>query len=144
MAYTPIVTTVLKSPLATRSISCSICCSVDAGELRMAYVHGGVVGPDCGVGVVIVAVTGGGKREKRDGEGAIKDRYWSRTYLKGQKRSEQDLQDLSSLRTCSTESLVPSCATDAASSSRSARGSGSTKFKWKDSYRDFCKSSAIR
>jgi hypothetical protein len=33
----PIVTTALKSPLAIRSISLSICCSVDEGELRISY-----------------------------------------------------------------------------------------------------------
>jgi hypothetical protein len=37
------VATVLKSPLATRSISSSICCSVDEGELRMVYVEWGIV-----------------------------------------------------------------------------------------------------
>ena len=33
----PIVTTALKSPFAIRSISFSICGSVDEGELRMVY-----------------------------------------------------------------------------------------------------------
>ena len=39
---------------------------------------------------------------------------------------------------------MPSCATDAANSSRSARGNGSTKLRWNDSYNDFWRSSAIR
>jgi hypothetical protein len=37
--YQPIVATALNSPLATRSISASICCSVDEGEFKMVYVE---------------------------------------------------------------------------------------------------------
>jgi hypothetical protein len=80
------VATVLKSPLATRSISSSICCSVDEGELRMVYVEWGIaVGTGWDPEAVEVGRGGGGRREKRDGEGAMKDKYWSRTYLKRRK-----------------------------------------------------------
>lgn len=71
----PAVTTALNSSLDTRSISSSICCSVDDGEFRMVYVE---TGPDAvgGVGDVIDgAGTGGGKRENSDGDGAMKDKY---------------------------------------------------------------------
>ncbi len=67
----------LNIPLATRSISASICCSVEDGELRIAYVG-------CGIGgmadVEDAGGAGGGRREKSDGEGAIKERYWSMTW----------------------------------------------------------------
>ena len=72
----PVVATALNKPFAIRSISPSIWGSVDEGELRMAYVDKGVEGlgmpSDVGVG-------GGGRREKREGEGDIKDKYWSMT-----------------------------------------------------------------
>lgn len=74
----PIVTTALKSPLAIRSTSCSISWSVEDGELRIVYVECGIVGSgrvegvdDCAGG----GGAGGGSSEKRDGEGAIKERY---------------------------------------------------------------------
>jgi len=67
----PIVTTALKSPLAIRSISFSICCSVDEGELRIAYDEWGR-GGDPGWEVV---VGWGGSKENREGEGAINDKY---------------------------------------------------------------------
>lgn len=67
----PIVTTALKSPLAIRSISFSICCSVDEGELRIAYDEWGR-GGDPGWEV---AVGCGGSKENREGEGAINDKY---------------------------------------------------------------------
>ena len=44
--HKPIVATALNKPFAMRSISSSICCSVDAGELRMAYVDGGAARVD--------------------------------------------------------------------------------------------------
>ena len=68
--------TALNKPFATRSISSSIWGSVEEGELRMAYVDKGAEGlgvpSDVGGG-------GGGRREKREGEGDIKDKYWSMT-----------------------------------------------------------------
>lgn len=36
-----------------------------------------------------VGCGGGGSSEKRDGEGAMKDKYWSRTYLEGEVRMEK-------------------------------------------------------
>lgn len=76
----PRVTTALKSPLATRSISSSICCSVDEGELRMPYVDVEASELDCPAGEVGgTDVGGGGRRENRDGDGAMKERYWSTT-----------------------------------------------------------------
>ena len=72
----PIVAMALKSPLATRSVSASICCSVDEGELRMVYVECGVVVKFGWVEVCVVAGGGGGgRRENREGEGAMKERY---------------------------------------------------------------------
>ena len=72
----PVVATALNKPFATRSISSSIWGSVEEGELRIAYVDKGVEGlgvpSDVGGG-------GGGRREKREGEGDIKDKYWSMT-----------------------------------------------------------------
>jgi hypothetical protein len=66
------VTTALKSPLAIRSISFSICGSEDEGELRIAYDEWGWGGggPGCEVDV-----GWGGSKENKDGEGAIKDKY---------------------------------------------------------------------
>ena len=64
-----------------RSISSSICCSDEEGELRRAYVAsgGGGAGEAAGaVDVDAVAFTGG-SREKRDGDGEINERYWSST-----------------------------------------------------------------
>ena len=43
----------------------------------MAYVDKGVEG----LGVLSNGGGGGGRREKREGEGDIKDKYWSMTYL---------------------------------------------------------------
>jgi hypothetical protein len=125
--YIPIVAMELNRPLAIRSISASICCSVEDGELRMVYV-------ECGIGVVVCPVDdvvinsdgGAGKRENSEGEGAINERYWSRTYAGDINRDREWCQIR---RACSTESPVPSRATAAASSSRSARGKGSTKFR---------------
>ena len=48
------------------------------------------------------------------------------------------------LHTCSTSSPVPSRATAAASSSRRALGRGSTKLRWKDSYKFFSRSYDMR
>ena len=80
------VATTLKSPVATRSISASISCSDEEGELRIAYVEWGAVveGPDVlgAPGVVTGALCGGGRSENSEDDGAMKDRYWSRTYTK--------------------------------------------------------------
>lgn len=72
----------LKSPLATRSISSSISCSVEVGEFKMRYVEGRTGGTSVG-GVAVVGGDGaaGGRREKSDAEGAMNERYWSRIYL---------------------------------------------------------------
>lgn len=79
VSYVPIVATALKRPFAMRSISSSICCSVDAGELRIAYVDGGTDDVD-GAGCCWDGAGGvGGSRENNDGEGHMKDRYWSMT-----------------------------------------------------------------
>ena len=48
------------------------------------------------------------------------------------------------LHTCSIRSPVPSFAAEVANSSNNALGSGSTKLKWKDSYRHCLRSSDIR
>ena len=72
------VTTTLKIPDATRSISSSICCSVEEGELRSAYVEcgwDGVEGPATAFGAVGDAAFGGGRSENKDGDGAMKDKY---------------------------------------------------------------------
>jgi hypothetical protein len=75
----PIVAIALKSPLEIRSISSSICCSVVEGALRIVY-------DECGFSSDAVACVGGGavvggKREKREGEGAMNDKYWSTTFV---------------------------------------------------------------
>ena len=78
----PIVTTPLKSPEATRSISSSICCSEEDGELSRAYEEwgsGGAEGPAAALAVEFVAAFTGGRMEKREGEGAMNERYWSKT-----------------------------------------------------------------
>ena len=68
--------TALNKPFATRSISSSIWGSVEEGELRMAYVDKGTEG----LGVLSnVCGGGGGRRAKSEGEGDIKDKYWSMT-----------------------------------------------------------------
>jgi hypothetical protein len=72
----PIVTTTLNKPLAIRSISCSICCSVEEGELRMSYAYPGFGGSACGEGEGGLTTTGG-TSEKSEGEGDINDKYWS-------------------------------------------------------------------
>ena len=66
----PIVAMTLNRPFATRSISSSICCSVDDGEFRMVYVDKGIVESAAAEGW-----DGGGRRENREGEGAMKDKY---------------------------------------------------------------------
>lgn len=71
------VATTLNKPFATRSISSSICCSAEVGELRMAYVECVCEGPGCAgaFGVEAEGAAGGGNRENKDGEGAMKDKY---------------------------------------------------------------------
>jgi hypothetical protein len=71
----------LKSPLAIRSISSSICCSVEEGELRIVYVFCGIVASIGGVAALVDAAGGGGRgrRENNEGEGAMNDKYWSTT-----------------------------------------------------------------
>lgn len=77
----PIVATTLNNPLATRSISSSISCSVDDGELSLVYVEytwlvgGGDDGPGVGAG----GAEDGGVSENNDGDGEMKERYWSIT-----------------------------------------------------------------
>ena len=75
------VATTLNSPLAIRSISLSISCSDEAGELRMAYDDEAVDGPGW-PGAVEDATAGGdgGSSEYRDAEGAMNERYWSTTW----------------------------------------------------------------
>lgn len=73
------MTTALNSSATTRSISSSICCSADEGELRMVYVETGSDGVGGAVEVMEGAGGGGGRREKSDGDGAMKERYWSTT-----------------------------------------------------------------
>jgi hypothetical protein len=77
----PRVAIALNNPFATLSISSSICCSVDDGEFRMTYVEWGIL--TSGVGGVVAWTDGGGggggRRENNEGEGAIKDKYWSTT-----------------------------------------------------------------
>ena len=78
------VATTLKRPVAIRSISSSICCSDDDGELRSAYVLGGEAGAGVAVGVADVeaeAASTGGRSENKEGDGAMKDSYWSRTWV---------------------------------------------------------------
>jgi len=66
----------LNKPFATRSISSSICCSLDVGELRIEYVVSGtVVSVGGDVAVIDGGGGGGGRRENNDGEGAMKERY---------------------------------------------------------------------
>jgi hypothetical protein len=77
--YSPVVTTALNNPLATLSISSSICCSVEEGELRVVYVETGPEKVDWVGDVRSGGGGGGGRREKRAGDGAINDRYWSTT-----------------------------------------------------------------
>jgi len=74
------VATTLNRPFAIRSISSSICCSVEEGELRIAYVEGGIakVGGEA-VSDVAAGCEGDGRSEKSDEEGAINDKYWSMT-----------------------------------------------------------------
>lgn len=83
MQHIPIVATTLKRPVAMRSISSSICCSEEEGELRRVYVGGVGDGADGFAGAAVVgagvAFTGG-RRENSDGEGAMKERYWSKTW----------------------------------------------------------------
>lgn len=80
--HTPIVAMALNRPLAIRSISASICCSVEEGEFRMVYVEWGVGAVAGAAGDAVVNCGGGaGNREKSEGEGAINERYWSRTYI---------------------------------------------------------------
>lgn len=82
------VATTLNKPVATRSISASICCSVEEGEFRSAYAECVVrVGVAVSVGEDGVAVLTGGRRENNDGEGAMKERYWSKTWKKVKWRS---------------------------------------------------------
>ena len=73
----PSVAIALNKPFATLSISSSICCSVDDGEFRMIYVEWGML--TSGAGGVVVWTDGGGegggRRENREGEGAMKDKY---------------------------------------------------------------------
>ena len=77
--HTPIVATTLNRPVATLSISASICCSVDEGELSTAYDEcGGGGGAPGDEGVVDVG-GGGVRRENSEGEGEINDKYWSNT-----------------------------------------------------------------
>lgn len=145
MSCLPRVATTLKRPLATRSISSSICCSVDEGELRIVYVDvgmGGVTGFWVVGGTVGEGCTAGGRRENNEGDGAMKDRYWSITCNYSVKKKIRMFEPIK--RTSFTNSPVPSRATKPASSSNKARGRGSTKLKWKDSYKDLSRSSAIR
>jgi hypothetical protein len=79
-SHTPIVATTLNSPLAIRSISASISCSADDGELRIVYDDRGFGSGDP-VWVGGAGGGGGGRREKREGEGEMKERYWSTTWL---------------------------------------------------------------
>jgi hypothetical protein len=68
------VATTLNSPPAIRSISFSIWSSVDEGEFKMVYEECCCDGPgwlDRGG----VATGGGGRREYRDPDGAMKERY---------------------------------------------------------------------
>ena len=72
----PIVATTLKRPVATRSISASICCSVEEGEFNNAYVEcAGRLGAGAGPGEAGVVVFDGGRSENSDGEGAMNERY---------------------------------------------------------------------
>lgn len=76
--YSPMVATTLKSPLAIRSISSSICWSDDDGELRTEYeeyVFGVGVDEADGSGLCDAVDCTGGRRENSDGEGDRKDRY---------------------------------------------------------------------
>lgn len=79
----PIVATTLKRPDATRSISSSICCSVEEGELRSRYVEWLCEEPAGVEGVEdeADAAAGGGSKENKDGDGEINERYWSMTYV---------------------------------------------------------------
>lgn len=72
------VATALNNPLAILSVSSSMSWSEELGELRIVY---DVVGSD-GVGGAADPVPGteglgGDKRENRDAEGVMKERYWS-------------------------------------------------------------------
>ena len=76
------VTTTLKRPVAIRSISSSICCSVDDGEFRSVYEENGCVvveGPAAALGAEAGGALTGGRIEKREGEGEMNERYWSNT-----------------------------------------------------------------
>jgi hypothetical protein len=80
--HIPIVTTAENNPLAMRSNSSSICCSDVVGEFKSSYDDWvGVEGPPFGAAGVLGGngAAAGGIREKRDGDGHKKDRYWSRT-----------------------------------------------------------------
>lgn len=74
------MTTALYKPLAIRSISSSICCSDEEGELSIVYEEWGIVlGWTAGGLLVVEGAWEGGRRENSDGEGAMNDRYWSST-----------------------------------------------------------------
>lgn len=79
--HIPVVATTLNRPVAILSISASICCSLDDGELRMAYEEcggGGGAPGDEGVADGVGEVAGG-RRENSAGDGEINDKYWSST-----------------------------------------------------------------
>lgn len=80
--HTPSVAIALNNPFATRSISSSICCSVDDGELRIAYVVAGMLLSMAGGWLAWMegAGVGGGNNENSEGDGAMKARYWSMTF----------------------------------------------------------------
>lgn len=78
----------------------------------------------------VEAAVGGGSKENRDGDGEMNDRYWSMTWKYERIRMDPlQVKDVFIQQTCSTSSPVPSRATDAASSSNSALGKGSTKLR---------------
>jgi len=72
----PYVATALKRPFAIRSISSSIICSDDAGELSVIYDEDGSVSVGWGT-LGLAGFGGGGRRENKDEDGAINDKYWS-------------------------------------------------------------------
>lgn len=82
--YAPIVTTALNRPLAIRSVSSSISWSEEVGELRILYesVETGAADTVVVFGADAEGSGSGGKRENKEAEGEMKERYWSAIFTR--------------------------------------------------------------